>query len=209
MAKRWKKEQVTYLKRYGKSKTVAELAERFRTNDEEVVAKLVESGVTSKDGYGYQEPFIDPTLADFEKGLKLIHAGKFAEGKKLFAKVAAESEQVDLAARARSYLVTVQRRTAGQTGTEDPYLEAVLAKNDGDLEGALDACSRGGRRSKDERFAYLAASIRALQGETGEALELLGLAIELNPKNRVHAFHDPDFESLHNEPQFVELFESR
>ena len=55
---------------------------------------------------------------------------------------------------------------------------------------------RGGRQTRDERFAYLAASIHALREDHEAALRLLDHSIELNPKNRVHAFHDPDFATL-------------
>ena len=34
----------------------------------------------------------------------------------------------------------------------------------------------------------------------------LTLAIELNPKNRIHAFHDTDFEVLREDPEYRQLF---
>ena len=42
MAKRWKPQEITYLKRYAKSRLVNELAQRFKTKPEEVEAKLKE-----------------------------------------------------------------------------------------------------------------------------------------------------------------------
>jgi hypothetical protein len=68
---------------------------------------------------------------------------------------------------------------------------------------ALELCKRGGRQGKDERFAYLAASIHALRGEHDDALKLLELATEMNPKNRIHAYHDPDFAALRGREGFT------
>jgi tetratricopeptide (TPR) repeat protein len=89
---------------------------------------------------------------------------------------------------------------------EDPFLTAVYERNRGNLEEALAICSRGGRQSKDERFAYLAASIHSLIGDQEKAAKFLEQAIELNPKNRIHAFHDTDFDNLRADPEYQQLF---
>jgi hypothetical protein len=83
----------------------------------------------------------------------------------------------------------------------------VVAKNRGDYAAVLEVCARGGRRGKDERFAYLAASALALSGDLDEAVKVLQQAIELNPENRVHAFHDPDFRVLRGHAGFDGLYE--
>jgi hypothetical protein len=71
----------------------------------------------------------------------------------------------------------------------------------------LEICASGGRRSKDERFAYLAAAIHAVREELDEAAKFLELAIELNSGNRVHAHHDADFDSLRSHPEHSTLFQ--
>ena len=78
-----------------------------------------------------------------------------------------------------------------------------MARNDGDLERALKICTAGSR-TRDGRFVYLASCIRALMGEAS-ALDLLAKAIELDPKNRVRAFHDADFASLNEDERFESL----
>ena len=50
--------------------------------------------------------------------------------------------------------------------------------------------------------------ILALQGEFDEAAEALGRAVELNPKNRVHAYHDTDFQELRRSEDHRKLFEA-
>ena len=49
MAKRWKKGDETYLKRYSKGKRLEELAERFKTDSETVAAKLQKMALEAKD----------------------------------------------------------------------------------------------------------------------------------------------------------------
>lgn len=153
-----------------------------------------------------EQRWVDPTLADYEKALEALSGGKLPTAHKLFQSVAESAEQTDLAARARGFAELCARRLEEATAPEDPYLEAVFAKNQGRLEDARDLCARGGRKGKDDRFAYLAASVEALDGNDEEAVRQLQQAIELNPKNRVHAFHDSDFQSLRGLEEFDALY---
>src|SRR5262245_46044969 len=101
----------------------------------------------------------DPLLEQYENGLKAMYRQKWSEAAKIFAKVA-ESDESDLAGRARQLLQTCRAKQEADedVSQEDPFLLAVVHKNRGELEEALQICTRGGRQSKDERFAYLAAS---------------------------------------------------
>jgi tetratricopeptide (TPR) repeat protein len=152
-------------------------------------------------------PVVDPMVEQYEAGIKAMYRQKWSEAAKHFAKVA-ESDESDLAGRARQLLETcrAKQESSDDLSHEDPFLLAVVHKNNGELAEALQICVRGGRQSKDERFAYLAASIHALSGEREEAAKFLDLAIELNAKNRVHAFHDADFASLREDAAFARLF---
>ena len=208
MAKRWKPQDVTYLKRYAKSKLVSELAERFKTKPEEVEKKLKELVLTSKDGKGVKPRVRDPLVDEFEAGLQAIDQGKYKEAKKHFSRVLEETTDIELAGRARLYLRVCDQKTSTKAApkVEDPFLEAVFERNLGNFDAALEMCSRGGRKSKDEKFAYLAASIYALMDDNENAVKFLAMAIELNPKNRIHAFHDSDFEVLRSDPELKQLF---
>jgi tetratricopeptide (TPR) repeat protein len=209
MPKRWRKEDETYLKRYAKQKSVAELAERFGVATEEVEKKLGQMGLASVAGHPKKTVVrVDPAVEVFAAGLEAFHAKKWDKARGAFERVLAESEQTDLLARARLYRDLVEQR-AGATAAEDadPYLEAVMAKNRGDYPAVLEICSRGGRRGKDDRFAYLAASALALSGDLDEAVKVLQQAIELNVENRVHAYHDPDFRALRGHAGFDGLYQ--
>jgi tetratricopeptide (TPR) repeat protein len=208
MAKRWKPQEITYLKRYSKSRLVNELAKRFKTKPEEVEAKLKELILTSKDGKGAKPLRRDPLVDEFERGLEALNQGKYGAAKKHFTLVVNQTGQIDLSGRAKRYLQVCESKVAKKKRpvAEDPFLQAVYERNCGNLEEALAICSRGGRQSKDERFTYLTASIYAVMDDTANAVKYLELAIDLNPKNRIHAFHDTDFEVLRSDPELRQLF---
>lgn len=209
MAKDWDKESTTYLKRYAITKNLVDIAERYETDEDDVEQRLVELKLTTRDGRGYQAPFVDPTISHFEKGLEAFHAKNWAAARKSFAAVLEECEQLELSARARLFLKACDEQEEGEgTGIDDAFLAAVVAKNNGDFDTALEITKSGGRAGKDERFAYLLASLTALGGEPEEALEQLEKAIAMNPENRIHAFHDSDFEALHELEEFQALYES-
>ena len=150
---------------------------------------------------------IDPALDAFTKALDAFHKKDWAKATGLLESVLAESDRPDLSARARQYLAASRQKLDKAKEEEgDPFLRAVYDKNRGDAAASLELCRQGGRDQKDERFAYLTASIHAAEGRTEEAVQALSRAIELNPKNRVHAFHDPDFAELRKDRDHRQLF---
>lgn len=207
MAKRWKQAETNYLKRYSTKRRVTELAERFDTNADAVRAKLDEMGLEAVD-YQKLEAQPDPGIEPLEKGLEALYAKKYAQAAKHLAQAEAIAGQSDVANRARRYLAMARSQTEKTKAAADPYLEAVYERNRGNLTAALEICSRGGRQSKDDRFAHLAASIYAVTGEPEKAAKFLEVAIGLNPRNRVLAFHDSDFDALREDPRYAELFSS-
>ena len=52
---------------------------------------------------------------------------------------------------------------------------------------------------------YGLALLNAVTGQSQECLTNLGRAIELNPKNRLQARVDNDFQSMVDDPRFTEL----
>jgi tetratricopeptide (TPR) repeat protein len=152
-------------------------------------------------------PASDPALDLFGRAITATHQQNWREAAALLRRLLAETDDDPaLAESARQYLALCEQRLAnGKTagGDDDPYLQAVVAKNRGDFAEALALCRRGGRHRRDERMAYLAASILALEGEFAEAAELLALAVDLNARNRVQAFHDSDFADVLGRAEFA------
>ncbi len=143
------------------------------------------------------------TLGTFSKALELLHASDWSQAASLLEKVIADTDSIHLRDRARQMHTICEHQLADDLDIEDPYLSAVFEKNRGNLDRALALIEEAG--TQDERFAFLAASVQSLRGETEEALEHLDNAIRLEPKNRVHAYHDPDFESLREDESFQSL----
>ncbi len=207
MAKRWKKANVTYLKRYAKKRRLAELAERFKTDEKTVEAKLTELGIAARDMVVPVNLADDPHVQLFERAVKATYRKEWSAAAKALDQVRKETDLPSLAQSARRYLAVCEENLGSKgRSVDDPYLEAVFLHNRGRLDDALELATRGGRAAKDDRFAYLAAAICALQGEHDKAGELLSKAIEANPRNRVVASHDEDFESLRSDPEHSSLF---
>jgi TolA-binding protein len=207
MAKDWSSKEITYLKRYAASKELAELAQRMEADEAEVQAKLAELGLTAKDGDETVSRLgNEPLLETYEKALQALYGGKRAEAEKLLTKVVEECDQAELTERARQLLAAARAPKDDSPETEDAFLLAVYEKNRGNYSEALEIAKKGGRSGKDERFAYLEASIHALEDRLDDAAGALDKAIELNGKNRVHAFHDPDFAALRESGEHSDVF---
>jgi tetratricopeptide (TPR) repeat protein len=150
----------------------------------------------------------DPALDALTAGLAALQAKDWTKAVERFEAAVELSDRPEVKDRARQFL-TVGRQKAGGEGKgpePDPYLQALYEKNRGNLAEALEMSRKGGRDQKDERFAYLAASIHAVENRLDEAAEGLAKAVELNPKNRIHAFHDPDFAELRKNRDLRPLF---
>jgi tetratricopeptide (TPR) repeat protein len=152
----------------------------------------------------------DPALDALAQGLAALQAKDWAKAVERFEEAVRESDRPEVRDRARQYLTASRQKAQGEKpakGAEaDPYLLAVYEKNRGNLKEALEISRKGGRDQKDERFAYLTASLHALEGRWDEATQALTTAIELNPKNRIHAFHDPDLADLRKNRDLRPLF---
>jgi tetratricopeptide (TPR) repeat protein len=162
----------------------------------------------------------DPVIEAYAEGLSALQQKNWTKAAELLEKVVAESDRMDLKDRARQLLAATREKIDAQPGKDkgkrgkeaqdaaeaDPFLAAVYEKNRGNHQAALEISRQGGRDQKDERFAYLVAAIHAAENRTDEALRALTKAIELNPKNRIHAYHDPDFAELRKAKEHRPLF---
>ena len=156
---------------------------------------------------GSATPRVDPQLELFGRAVAATQQKHWKQAAGLLRRLLADTDDdPSLGERARQYLALCEQRLGDGNGHEaddDPYLQAVIAKNRGDFAAALAICRRGGRHRRDERMAYLAASILALEGEVVEAAELLALAVGQNARNRVQAFHDSDFAEVLGRAEFA------
>lgn len=203
MPKRWRKQDVTYLKRWGTHRTLAELAERFKTDVEVVREKLDEVGAEAKD---YTGGAPDPGIEPLEKALTDLYEERWERAAKRLHEVIDVTADPALAGRAREYLAVCEERLgAAPAAIRDPYLKAVIARNLGDLDQALKLSTDKSRRD-DDRFAYLAAAVCSLQGDLEAAAEHLQRAIRQDPRHSIHARNDSDFAALREAGEYADLF---
>ncbi|HVR99020.1 MAG TPA: hypothetical protein VMW27_20540 [Thermoanaerobaculia bacterium] len=145
----------------------------------------------------------------FAEALAALNGKDWKRAVTLFESVIEQDDLPEISGRARQFLAIARQKAQPEKddgGDQDPYLQAVVAKNRGDFERALELAKKGDKGGKDDRFAYLVASIHALENRTEEAAEALSRAVELNSKNRIHAFHDADFNGLRNNRDYRHLF---
>ncbi len=204
MEKLWSKAEIAHLKRKAASQSIEELAQRFHTDATTVRRKLEELGLGSMDA---SDASTEAALEDFAEALKQLYDGKYPQAAELLENVVANTEDRQLADRARQHIAICTAHTADVVEDEDPYLLAVFEKNNGNFDQALELCQQQ-KTDGDERYAYLMASIQALAGDEDQALGLLEDAIRLEPRNRVHAYHDPDFEALRGREEFTQLVQT-
>jgi tetratricopeptide (TPR) repeat protein len=90
---------------------------------------------------------------------------------------------------------------------EDFYYAAVLEKNRGNVDEAIEHLKRATRRNGDGdgRVDFLLACCYAQQGELETALGHLRRAIEEDQRHRVLARHDRDFDPVREAPEFQKL----
>ena len=144
----------------------------------------------------------DPALDHFAHGLSALQAKNWKKAVGHLEQAVETADRPDLRDRARQFLNAARQKSGpaedktAKSPEADPFLQAVYEKNRGDHQAALDIAQKGGRDQQDERFAYLVASIHAVENRLDDAAEALARAVELNPKNRIHAFHDADFAEL-------------
>lgn len=206
MDKLWSKTEITHLKRYAGKQSLEELAQRFHTDSESVRRKIEELGLV---GAAEAAEHADQAIKLFEEGLGLFHKHDWRAAEAMFARVIDEADFNQLTDRARQYRAICLSKLAQEEPAETPYLEAIALKNHQRVDAALAVVKKNGDTAGDERWAYLAASLNALAGRDEEALALLAKAIELEPRNRVHAYHDPDFQSLRHRDGFSSLLRAR
>ena len=155
----------------------------------------------------------DPALDAFGAGLSALQAKDWKKAVEHLEQAVETADRADLRDRAQQLLNAARQKsgagdgkTAAKSPEADPFLEAVYEKNRGNVALSLEMSQKDGRDQKDERFAYLVAAIHAAENRTEEAARALARAIELNPKNRIHAYHDPDFAELRRNRDHRPLF---
>ncbi|MCU1329745.1 MAG: Tetratricopeptide 2 repeat protein [Bryobacterales bacterium] len=140
-------------------------------------------------------------LQGFERGVRLYSEQRWADAVAALREVAS-GPAIHVADRARGYLQVCERRLAGaaalQLNTADDHFNyAVERLNARDFEKARHHLASALKmQPKGDHILYTLALSCGLTGDGNGAYENLKRAIEVEPRNRLHARQDSDFAAL-------------
>lgn len=150
-----------------------------------------------------------PAFQHYQSALQLLQQGKYDKALAALEKLLPEAP-MELKERVKMYICTCQRQLEKPSLTfltpEEHYDYAVSQLNTGYFDEAREQFNNilGGHPGADYAF-YGLAVLDAVTGRTQDCLSNLARAIELNPKNRLQARVDNDFQSMVDDPRFTEL----
>ena len=151
-------------------------------------------------------------LAQLEKGIELLYRKDFKKAiSELQSLIEKYKNETEITASARSYLDIGRRGEARQkkappAAQNQTYALGVLEHNRTNYDKAIVYFRQSLEIYPHADYIYysIAASL-ALKGDGPAAVENLRKAVELNRDSLVHAKNDPDFTSLENNKEFLEL----
>jgi tetratricopeptide (TPR) repeat protein len=150
-----------------------------------------------------------PAFNQYQAAVQLLQQGKYEKALDAFNKLLSTAP-VALQERCRMYVATCQRQIAKPAlkflTPEEHYDYAVSQLNTGYYEDAREQFQAilAGHPNADYAY-YGLAVLSAITGQSQDCLDNLLRAIELNPKSRLQARVDNDFQSMVDDPRFTEL----
>jgi tetratricopeptide (TPR) repeat protein len=150
-----------------------------------------------------------PALHSYNSAVQFLQHGNFDKALAAFEKMLPDAP-MELKERCRMYIATCRRQIEkSQLKFETPeehYDFAVSLLNTGYFEEARDQFSKILSQHPEADYVYYGlAVLEAITGRTQECLNNLAQAIDLNPRNRLQARVDNDFQNIVDDPRFTEL----
>ena len=148
-------------------------------------------------------------LQPYQAAVQLVQQGKYEKALAAFEKFL-PSAPPEVVERCRMYMQTCQRQLE-QNGLafltpEEQFDYAISQLNAGYFEEATDQLHKLLARQPDADYAFYGlAVLDSITGRAEDCLEHLGRAIAMNPRNRLQARSDNDFQSMVDDPRFTEL----
>ena len=151
----------------------------------------------------------NPSFQQYQSAVQLVQQGKYDKALAAFEKLL-PSAPPEILERTKMYVVTCQRQMersalAFQT-PEERYDYAISQLNQGYFEEAREQFAGVIHDNPKADYAFYGlAVLDSITGHPQDCLDNLARAIELNPKNRLQARSDNDFQSMVDDPRFTEL----
>lgn len=148
-------------------------------------------------------------LASYEAAIHLMQQGNYDKAHQAFDKMLISSP-ADLAERIRMYInACLLQISKGETtfhSHEERYDYAISLLNDGHYDDARDHFKKILLENPRADYAFYGLAVLAsMTGDSSECLEHLAEAIERNPRNRIQARADSDFQNMADDPRFTDL----
>ena len=145
----------------------------------------------------------------YEGALQLMQQGKYDKAHAAFDKMLAAAP-ADLAERIRMYinacLLQVQKGKTAFLSHEEQYDYAISLLNDGHYDDAREHFQTILAQKPTADYAFYGlAVLSSMTGDCNTCLEHLTEAIRHNPRNRIQARADSDFQDMADDPRFTEL----
>jgi tetratricopeptide (TPR) repeat protein len=149
------------------------------------------------------------TLQHYQAALQLLQQAKFEKALVAFEKLLGTAPP-PLAERCRMYVTACHRELSKSklefATPEEQYDYAVSLLNTDYYEEAREQFIEILRGHPAADYAlYGLAVLDAITGQVEECLEHLARAIDGNPRNRLQARTDTDFQAMQDDPRFTEL----
>lgn len=150
-----------------------------------------------------------PAFTHYQAALVLVQQGKYDKALAAFEKLISEAP-AEIRERCQMYITTCRRqldKAALTFLTPGEHCDYAISKlNTGDYEEAREQFQQILDKYPDADCAYFGlAVLGAITGQVQDCLSNLSRAIELNPRNRIQARTDNDFQSMADDPRFTEL----
>ncbi len=162
---------------------------------------------------GHVKPSADPArgqiLHHYESAMKLLQEGKVEKAKVAFEAML-KGNAGDLSDRDRVHLSACNRQINQKqisfATPEERYDYAVSLVNTGNYDDAREHLDAILKANPSADFAYYGLSVlESLTGRAEDCLQHLSEAMRLNPRNRIQARSDSDFQDMADDPRFTEL----
>jgi tetratricopeptide (TPR) repeat protein len=148
-------------------------------------------------------------VAQYEAALRLMQEGKYDKAHAAFDKMLAGGAG-ELSDRVRMYGSACLLQAAKGKNTfsshEEHYDYAVSLLNDGHYDDAREQFKIILKANDKADYAFYGlAVLSSMTGDSHRCLEHLTEAIRQNPRNRIQARADSDFQDMADDPRFTEL----
>ena len=162
----------------------------------------VKSGSRSTTGTG-------PAFQHYQAALLLLQQGRYEKALAALEKLL-PSAPAEIKERCQMYISTcrrlLERPNLAFATPEEHYDYAVSQLNTGYYEEAREQFNGILATYPNADYAFYGlALLDSMTGRTQDCLSNLSRAIDLNPKNRLQARADNDFQSMVDDPRFTEL----